>query len=79
LAATREIRRRVPADRQPIIFGLTAHASTEYRDICLDAGMNGYLTKPLDREKLGRLIEELSAQSQPPGAYAINGESPAAD
>ena len=57
LAATREIRRR-PLDRQPVIFGLTAHATTEYRDICLGAGMNGYLTKPLDPEKLRDLIED---------------------
>ena len=61
LAATREIRKRVPSDRQPAIFGLTAHATTEYRDICLDAGMNGYLTKPLDPEKLRDLIEETAA------------------
>ncbi len=60
LAATREIRSRLPQERQPVIFGLTAHATTEYRDICLGAGMNGYLTKPLDPEKLRDLIEELS-------------------
>jgi CheY-like chemotaxis protein len=57
LAATREIRKR-PLHRQPVIIGLTAHATTEYRAICLDAGMNGYLTKPLDPDKLRDLIEE---------------------
>ena len=60
LTATREIRKSLPADRQPLIYGLTAHATTEYRDICLHAGMDGYLTKPLDRKKLCDLIEELS-------------------
>jgi signal transduction histidine kinase/CheY-like chemotaxis protein/streptogramin lyase len=60
LAATREIRSRLPLDQQPVIIGLTAHATTEYRDICLDAGMNGYLTKPLDPEKLRDLIENLA-------------------
>ena len=63
LAATREIRSRLPLDRQPVIFGLTAHATTEYRDICLGAGMNGYLTKPLEPEKLRDLIAELSMRS----------------
>ena len=63
LAATREIRSRLPFDRQPTIFGLTAHATTEYRDLCLGAGMDGYLTKPLDPGKLQELIAELSAQS----------------
>jgi CheY-like chemotaxis protein len=66
LAATREVRNRLPLERQPFIFGLTAHATTEYRDICLGAGMNGYLTKPLDPEKLRDLIEELSKRSQLP-------------
>ncbi|MGO9257952.1 MAG: ATP-binding protein [Bryobacteraceae bacterium] len=65
LEATREIRSRLPLDRQPVIFGLTAHATTEYRDICLDAGMNGYLTKPLDRDKLRDLIADLSAKCSP--------------
>jgi len=62
LTATREIRRRLPSGRQPVIFGLTAHATTEYRDICLGAGMNGYLTKPLEPRKLRELIADLSAQ-----------------
>ena len=62
-SATREIRSRLPLDHQPVIFGLTAHAKTEYRDVCLTAGMNGYLTKPLEREKLRALIAELSTRS----------------
>jgi CheY-like chemotaxis protein len=66
LTATREIRKSLPLDSQPVIFGLTAHATTEYRDICLNAGMNGYLTKPLDPEKLRCLVEELSRRSQLP-------------
>jgi signal transduction histidine kinase/ActR/RegA family two-component response regulator len=64
LTATREIR-RLPLDHQPVIYGLTAHATTEHRDECLRAGMDGYLTKPLDRLKLRALIEELSTQSSP--------------
>jgi len=63
LTATREIRRLIPASRQPLIFGLTAHATTEYRDICLGAGMDGYLTKPLEPEKLRVLIAELSTRA----------------
>jgi CheY-like chemotaxis protein len=66
LAATREIRSRLPAGRQPMIYGLTAHATTEYRDICLGAGMDGYLTKPLDRAKLQHLVAELSSLQKTP-------------
>ena len=61
LAATREIR-GLPLARQPVIVGLTAHATTEYREICLRAGMDGYLTKPLERDKLRRLIESVNAR-----------------
>jgi CheY-like chemotaxis protein len=75
LAATREVRSRLPQERQPVIFGLTAHATTEYRDICLGAGMNGYLTKPLDPEKLRDLIEGLSKPSELPNlASAVGNE-----
>jgi CheY-like chemotaxis protein len=70
LTATREIR-RLSLDRQPVIYGLTAHATTEYRDECLGAGMDGYLTKPLDRLKLRALIEELSTQSSPVDSGAV--------
>jgi CheY-like chemotaxis protein len=72
LAATREIRKRLSADRQPTIFGLTAHATTEYRDICLGAGMNGHLTKPLEREKLRDLIGALSARSRHYGRSSVS-------
>lgn len=60
LTATQQIRASLTADLQPAIFGLTAHAEIEYRDICLRAGMNGCLTKPLEPEKLQSLITELS-------------------
>ncbi len=63
LAATREIRSRLPENRQPVIIGLTAHATTEYREICLNVGMNGYLTKPLDFDKLQDLIADLAGSS----------------
>jgi len=63
LTATQEIRTALPTDLQPAIFGLTAHAGTEYRDICLGAGMNGCLTKPLDLEKLRSLVAEVSTRA----------------
>jgi signal transduction histidine kinase/DNA-binding response OmpR family regulator len=34
------------------IFALTADALPERRDACLRAGINGFLTKPLDRDRL---------------------------
>jgi signal transduction histidine kinase/CheY-like chemotaxis protein/streptogramin lyase len=77
LAATREIRSRLPLARQPVIFGLTAHATTAYRDICLAAGMDGYLTKPLEPEKLRDLIAELSTRSLSRNLAASVAQAPA--
>ena len=52
LEATAEIRRKLPADRQPWIIGLTANAMQGDREKCIEAGMNDYITKPLRKEAL---------------------------
>jgi len=61
-APGRRNRARPPLASQPAIIGLTAHATAEYRDICLSAGMDGYMTKPLDPEKLRTPIAGISAR-----------------
>jgi CheY-like chemotaxis protein len=46
--------------RTPII-ALTANTLEEDREACLAAGMDGFLTKPLDRERLAGVLMSLSA------------------
>ena len=46
--ATREIRGNFHLPRQPIIIGLTGHALTGVRESCKEAGMNDFLTKPVE-------------------------------
>ena len=40
------------------ILALTADALPESRDACLAAGISGFLTKPLDRERLMTALAE---------------------
>jgi CheY-like chemotaxis protein len=44
------------------VIALTANALDEDRDACLNAGMDGFLTKPLDRERLASAIETAAAK-----------------
>ena len=55
-AATRAIREReTPESRVPIV-AMTAHAMQGDREHCLDAGMDEYITKPIQEEELAEVI-----------------------
>ena len=41
------------------IVAVTAHATAEYRVKALAAGCNEYVTKPIDFDKLGHLLNRL--------------------
>ena len=55
VTATREIRKRDEWRKLPII-ALTAKAMKDDQELCLSAGANDYMAKPLDVEKLLSLI-----------------------
>jgi CheY-like chemotaxis protein/anti-sigma regulatory factor (Ser/Thr protein kinase) len=64
LETTRRVRAgelaRVPARRTPII-GVTADATPGHREECQAAGMDGFLTKPLDLESLRQGLDAVTA------------------
>ena len=53
-----------PAHHTPIV-ALTAHAMIGDEERCLDAGMDAYLSKPLRRERLSAVLEQVTALGEP--------------
>jgi signal transduction histidine kinase/HAMP domain-containing protein/ActR/RegA family two-component response regulator len=52
LDATRQIIARVPLEHRPWIVAMTANAMDGDREACLEAGMNGYISKPIRVDEL---------------------------
>ena len=60
LEATKAI--RTGSDTQPVIVAMTANALIEDREICLQAGMDRYISKPIKLEELKNTLSEVSRQ-----------------
>jgi len=63
LAATRRIREESELQSVPVI-ALTAFDTEGFRQAAFDAGFNGYLTKPIDFERLNKLMGMLLSGGQ---------------
>src|ERR1700758_1501604 len=82
LAATRAIRQNSQFKDLPII-AMTANAMADDREKCLEAGMNDYLAKPIDPDKLfDALLRWIPARTAAPNVAAapvVTAQKPLAD
>ena len=66
--ATRQIRQMEKGQNLPRtrIIAMTANAMQGDRELCLAAGMDDYISKPVDMEELKRALREKPAAAEPP-------------
>ncbi|MBS0343889.1 MAG: response regulator, partial [Proteobacteria bacterium] len=57
LNATRHICKMLPPGERPSIIAMTANAMQGDREMCIEAGMDDYITKPI---RVDRLVEALT-------------------
>jgi signal transduction histidine kinase/DNA-binding response OmpR family regulator/HPt (histidine-containing phosphotransfer) domain-containing protein/PAS domain-containing protein len=82
LEATRALRRALPESRQPRVIAMTANAMQGDREMCLAAGMNDYVSKPIRIDELvaalGKSNPLASQQKAPAVADLARGPEDAA-
>ena len=74
LDATRAIRRLPGAARTVPIIALTANSVAGFDDVCRDAGMDDYLSKPINRNQLARVLISWAPESE-----SADDDQPASD
>ena len=70
LDATRRIREDQSLKKTPIVV-VSAYGAAEYRAKAINAGCTEYVSTPFEPELLGRLIEKLLRENEPPIASSF--------
>ena len=63
LTASRELNRRFAPAQRPRIIAMTANAMEEDRRVCLDAGMDDYISKPITPKNLLQVLRRSRRRS----------------
>jgi signal transduction histidine kinase/CheY-like chemotaxis protein len=71
LEATRRIRHRWPGQAGPRIVAMTANAMEGDREMCLAAGMDGYISKPIRPETLKDELAASARREEPKSAKVV--------
>jgi signal transduction histidine kinase/CheY-like chemotaxis protein len=64
-AASRQIRRSETAGRRVAIVAMTAEAMAGSREVCLAAGMDDYITKPVELEEIFEALRKWLPEKKP--------------
>ena len=75
----REAERKKGLGKHTPIIALTAHSGNADRDRCLQAGMDAFVSKPIDFKLLLRVMQDLLPAGAPPPAAEPASASPAWD
>jgi signal transduction histidine kinase/DNA-binding NarL/FixJ family response regulator len=75
IEATKAIRAGSGSSRSAPIIGLTANAFASDRQACLDAGMDGFLPKPVTRAKLTQYMTMVGSADAPAGHGAASDDN----
>jgi len=62
IEATRVIRKELNLIHLPVI-AMTAHVMSGDKEACIEAGMNGYVPKPIDRRQLFSILQRYTGKS----------------